>query len=236
MRTGNVDRIFEGMKTTNEVCSRIVRHGLPILVLVSAGLFLGPFPLQAAQDPAVQKLLAEARAKEVHAQELRATANSVLQKAADDQMEATAEDRDAKILTAQAMKLMGADANKQKAFRLRLESRKLSAESHEHLVWARNAEQKAAQLTRNAEELNKAANQLKDQPAVASTLENEAKTATTQAQTETQTANTDKYSAETLEDRARAAWAEAEKLDPETHKQVAPSSPKPQLVQPRAVR
>lgn len=206
------------------------------MVLASGILFAGLLQSQAAADPAVQKLMAEARAKEVHAQELRANASGMLQKAADDQMEATAEDRDAKILTAQAMKLMGADANKQKAFRLRLEARKLWSESHEHIVWARNAEQKAAQLNRNAEELNKAAAQLKDQPAVASTLENEAKVATTQAQTETQTANADKYSATSLEDRAKTAWAEAEKLDPETHKQVAPTSPKPQLAQPRQVR
>jgi hypothetical protein len=191
--------------------------------------------LYAADDAAAQKLLAQAKTKELHAQELRAAASNALQKAADDQSEASVEDRDAKILSAQALKLMGADANKQRAFKIRLEARKLSSEAHHHLVAARNAEQKAAQLNRNAQELTKVAADLKDQPAVASTLEAEAKDDTAKAQTELQTVNTDNYSAQSLEERAKAAWAAAEKLDPETHKQSAPQSPKPQLVQPRQV-
>jgi len=68
---------------------------------------------------------------------------------------------------------------------------------------------------------------LKDQPSIASTLENEAKEDVTQAQNETGTANADKFSAQTLAERAKNAWAAAEKLDPETHRQVAPASPKP---------
>ncbi|HZR16157.1 MAG TPA: hypothetical protein VFE51_02415 [Verrucomicrobiae bacterium] len=192
--------------------------------------------IRAAEDPAVQKLLDEARAKQVRAQELRAAAASVLQKAADDQMEAGVQERDAKILTAQAMKLMSADANKQRAFKLRLEARKLWSDSHQHLIMARNAEQRSAQLTRNAEELRKAAEQLKDQPSVASTLENEAREDTTQSQNESQAASSDKFSAQALEARAKNAWAEAEKLDPETLKRVAPSTPTPQLVQPRQVK
>jgi hypothetical protein len=190
----------------------------------------------AADDAAAQKLLAQAKAKETHAHELRAAASSAIQKASDDQAEASVEDRDAKILTAQAMKLMGADANKQRAFQIRLEARKLTSEAHQNLVAARNAEQKAAQLNRNAAELTKAAADVKDQAAVAGTLEAEAKDDTAKAQTEIQTANTAKYSAQSLEERAKAAWAAAEKLDPETTRQVAPASAKPQLVQPRQVR
>lgn len=119
---------------------------------------------------------------------------------------------------------------------MRIESRRFLNDSHAHLISARNAEQKAAQLTRNAEELRKAAEQLKDQPAVAASLEDEAKEDAAQAQADTQTANTDKYSAKGLEGRAKAAWAAAEKLDPETHKRVAPASPAPVVSQPRQVR
>jgi hypothetical protein len=204
--------------------------GLSLVAVLCNGV-----SLYAADDAAAQKLLAQAKTKELHAQELRAAASNALQKAADDQSEARVEDRDAKILSAQALKLMGADANKQRAFKIRSEARKLSAEAHHHLVAARNAEQKAAQLNRNAQELTKVAADLKDQPAVASTLEAEAKDDTAKAQTELQTVNTDNYSAQSLEERAKAAWAAAEKLDPETHKQSAPQSPKPQLVQPRQV-
>jgi hypothetical protein len=206
-----------------------------VLGLSLATLLCNGVALYAADDAAAQKLLAQAKAKELHAHELRAAASSAIQKASDDEAEASVEDRDAKILTAQAMKLMGADANKQRAFKLRLEARKLSSEAHQHLVTARNAEQKGAQLNRNAEELTKAAADLKDQPAVASTLEAEAKDDTAKAQTETQTANTEKYTAQAFEDRAKMAWAAAEKLDPETNRQVAPASAKPQLAQPRQV-
>lgn len=209
---------------------------LPALGLTVAILSWGTLASYAADDAGAQKLLAQARAKEVHAQELRSAAAAAVQKAADDQTEATVEDRDAKILTAQAMKLMGADANKQRAFKIRVEARKFASDSHQHLIAARNAEQKAAQLSRNAEELNKAAAQLKDQPDVAATLESEAKDDAAKAQTELQTANTDKFSAQGLEERAKAAWAAAEKLDPQTHSQVAPASPKPQLAEPRPVK
>jgi hypothetical protein len=202
-----------------------------VLALVASTL-----QMRAADDAAAQKLMADARAKETRAHELRASAAAAMQKAADDQMEASADERDARILTAQAMKLLGADPNKQKAFKIRVEARKLTSDAHLHMVYARNAEQKAAQLSHNAEELNKAAAQIKDQPAVASTLENEAKDQAAQAQTESQTASTEKYTAQQLEERAKAAWAEAEKLDPETQRQVAATSPKPVLAQPRPVK
>ena len=207
-----------------------------ILMLALGMTMVGAWQTRAADDAAAQKLLADARAKETHAQQLRAAAAATMQKAADDQMEASAEERDSRILTAKALKLVGADANKQRAFTVRVEARKLTAEAHNHLIYARNAEQKAAQLTKNAEELRKSAAELKDQPAVASTLENEAKAQAAEAQTELQTASTDKYSAQSLEERAKSAWAEAEKLDPEAQRQVAPATSKPTLVEPRQVK
>src|SRR5579864_5534450 len=112
-----------------------------ILVLALAMTMVGAWQTRAADEAAAQRLLAEARAKETHAQQLRAAAATTMQKAADDQMEASAEERDSRILTAQALKLAGADANKQKAFTLRIEARKFTSESHNHLVSARNAEQ-----------------------------------------------------------------------------------------------
>src|SRR5579863_6990827 len=142
------------MKSKIELSSRIlVRRGImgssKALLLFVAALTCTS-GLLAADDAAAQKLLTEARAKEAQAQELRAVAAAAVQKAADDQMEAGVEERDARILTAQALSLMGADANKQKAFKLRQEARKLWIEDHNMLIAARNDEQKAAQLTRNA--------------------------------------------------------------------------------------
>ena len=206
------------------------------LLLAMAVSLASTTGLRAADDAAAQKLLTEARAKEAHAEELRSVAAAAVQKAADDQMEAGAEERDARILTAQALKLMGADANKQKAFRQRQQARKLWVEDRNMLIAARNDEQKAAQLTHNAEELEKSAAQLKDQPAVAAALESEAKEATNEAQAAQQAAGQAKFGAQSLDERAKTAWAEAEKLDPETHRQVAPATPKPVLAQPHQVR
>ena len=78
------------------------------LVVTTASAFRTP----AADEAAAQKMLAEARAKEAHAEQLHAAAAAATQKGADDQMEASAEERDARILTAQALKLLGADANR----------------------------------------------------------------------------------------------------------------------------
>src|SRR5690242_19912195 len=120
------------MKSKSEALISI--DSLCVVVLGLTIIVTSTVRLHGAEDPAVQKILAEAKAKELHAQELRAAAASSLQKAADDQMEASAEERDARILGAQAMKLSGADANKQKAFKLRVEARKFQSEAHQQLV------------------------------------------------------------------------------------------------------
>jgi uncharacterized phage infection (PIP) family protein YhgE len=206
------------------------------LVLALAIALTGASGLRAAEDAAAQKLLAEARAKEMHAQELRTAAATTLQKAADDQIEAGVEEREARILAARALKLLGADAKKQRAFNLRNEARKLLLDAHGKVIEGRNAEQRAAQLTHDADELRKTAAQLKDQPTIASTLENEAKAQATQAQSDEQIANQDKAAAQVLEERGKAAWMEAEKLDPETQRQLAPISPKPPVAAPRQVK
>ena len=159
-----------------------------------------------------------------------------MQKAADDETEAGAEERDARILTARALNFLGADANKQRAFNMRREARKLSLEAHRKLIEARNAEQRAAQQTRNADELMKTAAQLKDQPAVASTLESEAKEQTAEAQRNAQTASQDKSEGQLLEQRASNGWAAAQKLDPETHLQLAPISRKPPVAEIRQAK
>src|SRR5579859_2694648 len=122
-----------------------------VLALGVLGLGLA----SAADNVEADKLLAAARAKETHAQELRTSAAAASQKAADDELEASAEDRQARILSAQAMQLMKADANKQKAFQLRQEARQQWAEVLRKETEARNEDSKAAQHKHNAEELEK---------------------------------------------------------------------------------
>jgi hypothetical protein len=228
------------MKITKLVLLSSVRGGssaLPrALVLALAITLTGTFGSRAADEAAVQQLLAAAKAKETRAQQLRAAASAAEQKAADDQMEAGAEERDARIFEARALKLLGADPNKQRAFNLRHEASRVSVEAQNMLVSARNAEQRAAQHTRNAEELRKAAAELKDQPATAATLESEAKDQAAKALTEADTASREKFAGQAQETRAKTALAEAEKLDPETQRQLAPASPKPVVVEPRQVK
>jgi len=226
------------LKSNRSALSRVSRGaaaGSVALLLAVVAVFSGTCALSAADDAAAQKLLGEARVKEVHAQELRAAAAAAMQKAADDNIAAGAAEREARILTAQALKIMGADPNRQKAFRLREEARKLWLQSRNMAIAARNDGQKAAQLTHDSEELRKSAAELKDQPTVAASLENEAKELATEAQNATQAAGQAKYGAQSLDDRGKTAWAEAEKLDPELHRQAAPPAPKPVIAQPRQV-
>jgi len=75
----------------------------------------------------------------------------------------------------------------------------------------------------------KAAAQLKDQPNIATSLENDAKAQATDAQNLEQAASNDKAEGEAFERRAEAAWAQAEKLDPETTRQLAPKPAKPEV-------
>ena len=145
-----------------------------------------------AADADANQLLAQAKAKQLHAQQLRDSAAATLQKAADDEMEAGTEERDARILTARALKMLNADASKQRAFDLRHAAHVRWLQSHRMAIESRNAEQKAAQEDRNANELEKAAAQLKDQPNIAVTLGNDAKAQLEQSQQNMQLANKQK--------------------------------------------
>ncbi len=197
---------------------------------------MGTSRVRGAENAAAERLLATAKAKETHAQELRAAAADAQQKAADDELEAGAEERDARILAARALNVLKADANKQRAFHMRHEAQKIWREAHRRAIEARNAEQRAAQETRNAEELTKAAAQVKDQPTIADNLEKDAKEQTAEAQRDAQAASEAKSAAQILEQRAASGWAAAEKLDPETHGQLAPTSAKAPVAEKRQVK
>lgn len=189
-----------------------------------------------AGDADANRLLADAKAKQLHAQQLREAAAATLQKAADDEMEAGIEERDARILTARALQMLKADANKQRAFKLRHDANIRWLQAHRMAVEARNAEQKSAQESHNAAELQKAAAQIKDQPNIAATLEADAKAQSAQAEQNAQLASKEKAEAQELDQRGKADWGEAEKLDPETHKQLAPPKPPPALAPPHQVK
>src|SRR5690348_11032574 len=139
MRT-NTNAILLWFGKQRHVC---LPHSPTFLLLALGTLGLGL--AHAADNAEADKLLATAKAKETHAQELRASAAAASQKAADDELEASSEDRQARILSAQAMQLMKADANKQKAFQLRQECRQLMAEANRKQIEARNADARVAQ-------------------------------------------------------------------------------------------
>ena len=187
-----------------------------------------------AEKAAAEKFLATVKAKETHAQDLRSAAATAQQKAADDEMEAAAEERDARILTATALSLLKADANRQKAFELRHAAQKLMLQARRKAIEGRNAEHRAAQHTQNADELTKAVAQVKDQASIAGSLQNDAKEQAAEAQSSAQAASQAKSEAQILEKRAVAMWAAADKLDPETKGQLPGSNAT--VVEPRTAK
>jgi hypothetical protein len=175
------------------------------------------------------KLLATAKTNQEQADQLRTLANAKLQEAADDEAMATLHERIAHIEEARAMAVLKADANKQHAFQLRQEARDAWKESSAKSTASRNDEQKAAHFRANADELQKAAVEVKDQPAVADGLTKDANAQLAQAQALEQSAKTEKTQSDSSDKRADSAWAEAERLDPETHKAVAAKPARPEL-------
>ncbi len=181
------------------------------------------------QNAEADRLFALAKLKQAGAHQLRDNAAVKLQQAADDEAQAGANQREARILVARALQLLKAGPNRQKAFQLRHDAQVLSAEADAKWISARNTEQKAAQCRHNAEELMKAVQQVKDQANIATSLENDARIQGTEGRRLEMVVNTEKAEAEGLQKRAEAAWAEAEKLDPEAHRQLAPPPAKIEL-------
>lgn len=197
-------------------------------VVACALLVLNAGEVCRAQNPEVEKLLAAAKEKEAQAQKLRSDVGVFLQAATDYEAEAVGAEHQARFLQVRAMQLLK-DVNKERAFTMRLSARQDWTEAQRKLVDARNTEVKAVQCGHNAEELAKAAAQVKDQPSIAATLEADARTQAAQAQTLAQAAAVGKVEAQRLDQRAATLWAQAEKLDPETHRQVAPRPPQVEL-------
>jgi hypothetical protein len=205
---------------------RFLNQSAVILVCFTA---LGTGRLLAA-DAAAERLFADAKAKETLAEKLRADSAAKLQEAADDEVAASDAQREARVLILRALQVLKADSKRQRSFLLRHEAQQLWATAHRKWVDARNAEQKAAHCRHNSEEMLKAAGQVKDQAALATALENDAKTQTADAQRAEQAASADRTEAENLDKRAASLWAEAERLDPEMHRQLAAKPEKPRIL------
>ena len=181
-----------------------------------------------AQNAEVEKLFAAAKGKEAQAQKLRNDVAVFLQAAADYEAEAVAAEHEARMLNVQAIHLLR-DANKERAFSLRLSARHSWTEAQRKFVEARNTEVKAAQCKHNAGELFRAANQVKDQASIAGSLENDAKAQAAEGQTLEQAAAVGKAEAERLDQRGDNLWDQAEKLDPDTSRQLMPRPPRTEL-------
>jgi hypothetical protein len=208
--------------------SRRSKVGQALWLVLSIAL-LGLFVARAEENPEAEKLLNAAKERQIRAQRLRADANAKLQEAADEEVTAREEDRQGNVFTARALQLMKADANQQRAFQLRQEARTLWADSHRKAIQARNSDIQAAKSKSNSEALMKAAAEIKDQPNVALSLQNDAKAQAALGQREAQSANADRTEAENLEKRADGEWGEAEKLDPAMQAKLAPKPEKPEM-------
>jgi colicin import membrane protein len=190
--------------------------------LAALFLFLAVAPRLYAQAAGEsEKLLAQAKIKQEQAQRFRADANAKLQAAAEDDAQAVTDEQGARMLIARALALSKASKDKEKAFEFRNLANAGFVDANKRWVNARNAELRAAQHKHEAEELAKAAALVKDQPGIAATLEQDAKDQLAQAQQEEQVAATAKAEGAQLTQRAEMHLAQAEKLDPETHRQLA---------------
>jgi len=205
-------------------CNQKIR--LTVGLVLSMSLLSGPVW---AQNAEAQGLFATAKLRQEQAQRLRGEVAAWVQQANDAELQASADERDARILSARALQMLKADANKQRAYQLRQEARELWLESHQKLVDARNAEQKSEQFLRNVREIQKAGAQVADQPAIAATLQKDAMAQSAAARQYGALSRSAKAEAATLDQRAEAAWAQAQQLDPETHALLAAKPPKPEL-------
>ncbi|HXP63460.1 MAG TPA: hypothetical protein VN829_23355 [Dongiaceae bacterium] len=183
---------------------------------------------QFASEP--DKFLAQAKVKQEAAQKLRAEANAKLQAAADQDAEALSNECEAQVMTAHAMQLMKADGTKQRAFHIGVLAQQSFAQANRKSVEARNAELKAAQERHDAGELSKAAAALKDQSGIAAALEADAKILLAQAQQDEQAATAAKAEAQRLSQDGDGQWANAARLDPQTHQKMAAKPVKPALI------
>lgn len=200
------------------------KPALAVVLALGVGAF-GFAGVAQAQTPEVERLLGLAKTKQLQAQQAKANAAQKLQQAADDEVAAEQDQREARILTARALALMHADANKERAFSLRHEANELAADAHSKFIEYRNNVQRVAHYRHAADELTKAASEVKDQAGIAASLQADARAQTAAAQRAEQQAAADRAAAETLERRIVAMRAEAQKLDPETARQLAEPAP-----------
>ena len=188
-----------------------------------------------AENPEVEKLFTAAKEHELRAEKAKEAAAIKLEEANADETTAKLEQRAANLLSARALQMAHADANRQRAFQLRHEAQQLLAQAHHRLVVSHTSEVQAAKIKAAIPDLQKAAVELKDQPQVSLQLENEAKSEAAEAQRLDSLAVSEKTAAENEERRAGVLWAESEKLDPEAHRQLAPKPVRP-LLRPTANR
>ena len=186
-------------------------------------------PTHGAESPEVEKLFTAAKEHELRAEKAKSAAAAKMEEANEDEMTAKAEQRAANILSARALQLAHADANRQRAYQLRNEAQHLLNQAHRRFSIARTSEIQASKLKAAVQDLQKAAVELKDQTQVAQQLDSEAKSEAAEAQRLENLAVSEKTAAENEERHAGALWTESEKLDPEAHRQLAPKPARPML-------
>jgi hypothetical protein len=182
----------------------------------------------ASADPAADKLFAEAKVFHERAEKHRAMLYGDAVKIVYDETMAGRDDFEAHLLTAKALAILKADANKVKAHELRGEAHLIWEEALQALRMSHNYVRWGAVHRHRAAELEKAAGILKDQPAVAAGLKADAERNTKQSKHDDEFAAKNKATWEELHMKAHNLNAQAEKLDPETQKKVAikPAEPK----------
>jgi hypothetical protein len=143
-------------------------------------------------------------------------------KSVDESLDAAKDWAEARVLEARALALEKADAKKIEAAKLRWEVRRLWREEHRLLVRAAQLHRDAEWRQHRAAEDQKAANDVKDQPAIAKALSEDAKKEHEVAQKDEAASKKDHDAAVAIQKKRNEMWSKANQLDPRTA-QVAKS-------------
>ncbi len=170
----------------------------------------------AVADPRADALFAQAAKYQADAHAKKVAAAAKMQEAQNDEIFALGDEREAQILIAQAMGILKADANKQRAWNDRNTARSLFWQAETNWVESRNLSARAAAHRHDVAELQRAMATVRDQPGVIAQLNGDIKRQSDAAALDEQGSARAKADGDAAAAKARQLWDEANRIDPPT--------------------
>jgi len=170
----------------------------------------------AVADPRADALFAQAKKYQDDAHAKKVVAAAKRQEAQNDEIFAMGDEREAQILIAQALGILKADGNKQRAWNDRNTARALFWQAQADWVESRNLSARAAAHRHDMGELQRAQGTVRDQPGVVAQLNGDIKRQSDAAALDDQAAARAKADGDAAAAKARALWDDANRVDPPT--------------------